>query len=106
MKHVLAITLAVAAFSSMQYVQASSFLATSDTLGASLANGVESSSDVSSSAFDDKRIVDARDEAASFVASEGNVRGAQLEEAFSWLRAQGYEHDDLVLAQAILARSH
>lgn len=84
----------------------SSFLATTDTFGASLANGVESGSDSTSSAFDDKQVVAARDEAASFVASNGVIRAAQLEEAFAWLRSQGLQHSDHGLAEAILARSH
>ena len=88
----------------MPLAQASSFLATTDTLGASLANSVEATSDASSSAFDDKRIVEARDEAASFVASRGALRSAQLEQALTWLRAQGMAGSDQQLAQAILAR--
>jgi uncharacterized protein (TIGR02448 family) len=48
----------------------------------------------------------ARDDAASFVASAGKIRGAQLEAAISTLRSQVPEAQgasDLVLAEAILA---
>ncbi|MNR65564.1 hypothetical protein D3C85_1886580 [compost metagenome] len=49
---------------------------------------------------------EAHDDAASFVASNGDIRGAQLEAAFNTLRervpeAQGAS--DQVLAEAILA---
>ncbi|MNN04884.1 hypothetical protein D3C76_683950 [compost metagenome] len=63
-------------------------------------------SDVSSRPFE-KRLLDAaRDDAASFVASDGQLRGAQLEQALHWLR---HEHPDLAandreLAEAILAQ--
>src|SRR5690606_29309685 len=85
---------------------ASSFIATTDTLGASLANSVELSSDASSSLRDDKRVLAARDDAASFVASNGALRGARLEAALQVLRAQPWAqaHDDQQLARAILAR--
>lgn len=82
---------------------ASSFIATTDTLGASLANSAEVSSDASSSLRDDKRVRAARDEAASFVASDGELRGAQLEAALRLLRGT-LAGDDMQLAQAILAR--
>lgn len=85
---------------------ASSFLATTDTLGASLANSVETTSDASFSLRDDKRIVQAHADAASFVASNGEIRGARLEAALVFLRAQPAVagHSDLELAQAIVAR--
>lgn len=82
---------------------ASSFIATTDTLGASLANSAEVTSDASSSLRDDKRVRAARDEAASFVASDGELRGAQLEAALRLLRGT-LAGDDMQLAQAILAR--
>jgi uncharacterized protein (TIGR02448 family) len=82
---------------------ASSFVATTDTLGGALANSAELSTDMSFSLRDDKRIVAARDDAASFVASAGAVRGARLEAALQLLRPQ-LAGDDLQLAEAILAR--
>lgn len=84
-------------------VLASSFIATTDSLAASLINAVDASSDASSSLLDDKRVRAARDEAASFVASAGALRGARLEAALRVLRGQ-VAGDDLQLAQAILAR--
>lgn len=83
---------------------ASSFIASTDTLGASLANSAELSSDASSSMRDDKRMLAARDDAASFVASNGALRGARLEAALQSLREQPWAraHDDQQLARAIL----
>ena len=81
---------------------ASSFAGTS--AGASSA-GVSDST--GSSSGDDKAVLQARDDAAMFVATDGRVRGAQLEAALRVLRAR---HDteqgasDLQLATSILAR--
>lgn len=84
---------------------ASSFIATTDTLGASLANTVEGTSDLTSSIGDDKLVRDARDDAAHFVASHGAHKGAQLEAALHHIRTQApaIEANDLELARAILA---
>lgn len=82
---------------------ASSFIATTDTLGGALANSAELSTDMSFSLRDDKRIIAAQDDAASFVASAGAMRGARLEAALQLLRPH-LAGDDLQLAQAILAR--
>ena len=78
-------------------------VATADTLGGALANSAELSTDMSFSLRDDKRIIAAQDDAASFVASAGAVRGARLEAALQLLRPH-LAGDDLQLAQAILAR--
>jgi uncharacterized protein (TIGR02448 family) len=82
--------------------QASSFAGTS--AGAASAGSSASSGSTSGG---DKLVLAAREDAALFVASEGAVRGVQLEAALRHLR----EHDpaarlesDLRLAQAILAR--
>ena len=85
---------------------ASSFIATTDTLGGALANSAELSTDMSSSLRGDKRILAARDDAASFVASAGAIRGVRLEAALQVLRAASAseDRDDLRLAQVILAR--
>ena len=85
---------------------ASSFIATTDTLGASLINTVEGTSDLTSSIGDDKLVLDARDDAAHFVASHGEQKGAQLEAALVHIRTQAptIEATDLELARAILAR--
>jgi uncharacterized protein (TIGR02448 family) len=80
---------------------AGSFAATS--AGSSAAGSSASSH---SSSGNDKVVLQARDDAASFVASDGRIRGAQLEAALRHLR----EHNagarlasDMQLAQAILA---
>lgn len=85
---------------------ASSFIATTDTLGASLMNTVEGTSDLTSSINDDKLVLDARDDAARFVASNGAQRGARLQAALVHIRHQAPDiaATDLELAQAILAR--
>jgi len=94
------ITLAGALLASLSLpmlAQASSFAGTS--AGASSAG--------SSSSGDDKVVLQARDDAASFVASDGRIRGAQLESALRSLRERdpgARQASDLQLAQAILAR--
>jgi uncharacterized protein (TIGR02448 family) len=80
---------------------ASSFAATS--AGAS-SEGTSASSD--SSSGNDKVVLQARDDAASFVASDGRIRGVQLEAALRHLRehnARARRASDMQLAQAILA---
>lgn len=53
----------------------------------------------------DQKIVDARNDAAAFVASDGGILGAQLESALSMLEAFRAEKsvDEMQLAKAILA---
>ena len=80
---------------------AGSFAATS--AGTSAA-GSSASSD--STSGKDKVVLQARDDAASFVASDGRIRGAQLEAALRHLRegnAGAQRASDMQLAQAILA---
>jgi len=81
---------------------ASSFAGTS----AGSASGASSNSSGSSSG-DDKVILAARDDAAAFVASDGQIRGARLQAALVHLREQdaaARATSDLALAQALLAR--
>lgn len=54
--------------------------------------------------FDQKLILDARDDAAAFVATQGKDRGVRLEAALAALRrkAPASTASDLELAQAIL----
>lgn len=63
-------------------------------------------SQLTSLPFENKLIVEARDEAASFVASAGQVHGVQLEAALHWLRQSRPDlaASDLELAQAILVQ--
>ena len=81
---------------------ASSFAGT--TAGTS-AGGTSASS--GSTSGDDKIVLQARDDAACFVASDGAIRGAMLEAALAALRERHPElraQADLSLAQAILAQ--
>lgn len=63
-------------------------------------------SQVTSAPFDNKLILDSRDDAAGFVASQGERRGAHLEAALQWLRTHQPElmASDLELAEAILVQ--
>jgi len=60
-----------------------------------------------STSGNDKVVLEAREDAASFVASEGRIRGVQLEAALRHLResrADARVASDMQLARAILAR--
>lgn len=85
---------------------ATSFVVTTDTIGSALAGSSDTSTDISSSLNDDKLVLAAREDAASFVASQGAIRGAQLEAALRHIRQQApqLQADDQQLAEAILAR--
>ncbi|WP_205289433.1 DUF2388 domain-containing protein [Lysobacter sp. TY2-98] len=66
-----------------------------------------SSNSSGSSSGNDKVVMQARDDAAVFVATDGRVRGAQLEAALRVMRehrADARTASDLQLAMAILAR--
>ncbi|CAI8954991.1 MULTISPECIES: DUF2388 domain-containing protein [Pseudomonas] len=84
---------------------ATSFVVTTDTVVRGVAASTDATSDVSSSFRDDKIVQAARDDAASFVASHGDIRGAKLESAFAHIRQQTptLQASDAQLAQAILA---
>ena len=75
------------------------------TLAGTVASGYVTSQ-LTSLPFENKLIVDARDEAASFVASAGQLHGARLEAALRWMREQqpGLTASDLELAEAILVQ--
>jgi uncharacterized protein (TIGR02448 family) len=71
------------------------------------ASSAGSSASSDSSSGDDKIVVQAREDAASFVASDGRIRGAQLEAVLRHLREKdeaARKASDMQLAQAILAR--
>lgn len=75
------------------------------TTGGSTANGASNTS--GSTSGDDKVVMEAREDAATFVASEGRVRGARLEAALRVLREKREDAraaSDMELASAILAR--
>ncbi|MFK8331978.1 DUF2388 domain-containing protein [Pseudomonas sp. BJa5] len=84
---------------------ATSFVVTTDAVVGAVAASTDATSDVSSSFRDDKIVRAARDDAASFVASQGDIRGVKLESAFAHIRQQapGLQASDAQLAQAILA---
>jgi len=70
------------------------------------ASSAGSSASSASTSDDDKVVLQARDDAASFVASDGRIRGARLEAALRQLReddADARTASDMQLAQAILA---
>nr|WP_298139565.1 DUF2388 domain-containing protein [uncultured Pseudomonas sp.] len=84
---------------------ATSFVATTDALVGAVAASVDATSDASSSLRDDKVLLAARDDAASFVASRGAIRGVRLQAALMHIRqrAPQLDADDLQLAEAILS---
>ncbi|WP_263263512.1 DUF2388 domain-containing protein [Pseudomonas sp. RIT-PI-S] len=84
--------------------QASSFVVTTDAVVRAVNASTDTTSDLSSSLRDHKIVQQARDDAASFVASGGEIRGARLESALAWLRVQlpDLQASDTELAQAIL----
>lgn len=85
--------------------QATSFVVTTDSLVGAVAASTDATSDVTSSFRDDKVVRAARDDAASFVASNGEIRGVKLESALQHIRQQlpDLQASDAQLAQAILA---
>ncbi|QSL87711.1 DUF2388 domain-containing protein [Pseudomonas atacamensis] len=83
---------------------ATSFIVTTDSIIGALKATSDATSDVTSSFRDDKIVLAARDDAASFVASEGDIRGVKLESALDHIRHQAPQLNatDAQLAQAIL----
>ncbi|MCO7557715.1 DUF2388 domain-containing protein [Metapseudomonas otitidis] len=86
--------------------QAQTLVATSNIVVRALGRSIDFTSDTTTSIRDMKVIREARDDAASFVASEGAIRGVQLEAALDTLRTrlpEARDASDEALAQAILA---
>lgn len=86
--------------------QAQTVVATSNIVVRALDRSINFTSDTTTSLRDMKAVVQARDDAASFVASAGEIRGAQLEAALQTIRQQlpqAQSASDLQLAEAILA---
>lgn len=83
---------------------ATSFIVTTDSIVGALKATSDATSDITSSFRDDKIVRAARDDAASFVATEGAIRGVKLESALDHIRVQApqLEATDSQLAQAIL----
>ncbi|VVP71113.1 hypothetical protein PS910_00799 [Pseudomonas fluorescens] len=63
-------------------------------------------SQVTTAPFDRKLVLEARDDAAAFIASDGRIRGARLQAALTSLheRYPRQSADDLELARAILVQ--
>lgn len=81
-------------------------VASSNIVINAVARSFNFTSDTTTSIRDSKIVLAARDDAASFVASNGEIRGVQLEAAIGAIRSQVPEAQgasDLVLAEAILA---
>ena len=86
--------------------QAHTVVATSNIIVRAFGRSIDFTSDTTTSIRDMKLVIAARDDAASFVASNGAIRGAQLEAAFVAVRAQypaARNVSDQELAAAILA---
>lgn len=96
----------VALMAAASSAAAGSFLLTTDTVLGAVAATVDGVSDLTSSLQDAKVVRAARDDAASFVASEGSIRGARLEAALRYIRQElpSLAASDLQLAQAIISR--
>ena len=87
-------------------LSASAFAGSFAGTSAGASSGGSSASSGSTSG-DDKVVLQAREDAAGFVASDGRIRGARLEAALRHLRetqSAARDASDLALAQAILAR--
>ena len=88
-------------------IVAPAFAASSAAGSAASCVGVMASSHTTSPDNNSNKVVlQARDDAASFVASDGRIRGAQLEAALRHLRERNSgarRASDMQLAQAILA---
>jgi uncharacterized protein (TIGR02448 family) len=86
--------------------QAQTAVATSNIIVRALDRTLDFTSNTTTSIRDMKVVQAARDDAASFVASQGQIRGVQLEAAIDTLRRhlpEAQNASDLVLAEAILA---
>ncbi len=87
--------------------QAQTLVATSNVIINAVDRSINFTSDVTSRISDMKVVSEARDDAAGFVASGGQIRGARLEAALGSLRSafpQAQDASDLALAEVILAQ--
>ena len=77
-----------------------------DSTTESLVKTLYGTSQLTTAPFQNKLVLAARDDAATFVATDGAVRGAQLEETLRALRAAdpGLHASDRELAQALLSQ--
>jgi uncharacterized protein (TIGR02448 family) len=86
--------------------QAQTLKATSNIVVRAFGRSIDFTSDTTTSIRDSKVVLEARDDAASYVASNGDIHGAQLDAAFATLRErlpEARNASDQDLAEAILA---
>ena len=86
--------------------QAQTVVQTSNIIVRAFGRTIAFTSDTTTSIRDSKVVREAHDDAATFVASQGDIRGVQLEAAFSTLRdrvPEARNASDQELAEAILA---
>lgn len=86
--------------------QAQTVVATSNIIVRAFGRTIDFTSDTTTSIRDSKVVIQAKDDAASYVASGGDIHGSQLDAAFDTLRArvpEARDASDQVLAEAILA---
>ena len=86
--------------------QAQTVVQTSNIIVRAFGRTIAFTSDTTTSIRDSKVVREAHDDAATFVASQGDIRGVQLEAAFSTLRdrvPEARNASDHDLAEAILA---
>ena len=86
--------------------QAQTVVQTSNIIVRAFGRTIDFTSDTTTSIRDSKVVREAHDDAATFVASQGDIRGVQLEAAFSTLRdrvPEARNASDHALAEAILA---
>ncbi|WP_433768179.1 DUF2388 domain-containing protein [Pseudomonas putida] len=86
--------------------QAHTLVATSNMLIRATQRTLDFTSDTTTSIRDSKIVREAQDDAASFVATNGDIRGAHLEAALDMLRTrvpEARDASDQDLAEAILA---
>ena len=86
--------------------QAQTLVQTSNIIVRAFGRTIDFTSDTTTSIRDSKVVREAHDDAATFVASQGDIRGVQLEAAFSTLRdrvPEARNASDQDLAEAILA---
>lgn len=86
--------------------QAHTLEQTSNIIVRAFGRSIDFTSDTTTSVRDSKVVRQAHDDAASYVASNGDIHGAQLDAAFNTLRArlpEARNASDQDLAEAILA---
>ncbi|MCY1185043.1 hypothetical protein D9M73_257900 [compost metagenome] len=103
-KPLIAVTLGMLLLADL--AQAQTLVATSNIIVRAFGRSIDFTSDTTTSIRDSKVVREARDDAASYIASRGEIRGAQLEAAFDTLRQrvpEARQASDQALAEAILA---